>query len=96
MTEPPVGAWVCASGSHVCNGNIGTFTANAIANAKNNHRPVEAAKLACSAISTRSKVMRPTPLLRARTAVVMMPTNMNADPNIVYRKNFVAAYTRSA
>ena len=27
MTEPCVGAWVCASGSHVWNGNIGTFTA---------------------------------------------------------------------
>src|ERR687896_1849092 len=27
MTEPAVGASVCASGSHVWNGNIGTFTA---------------------------------------------------------------------
>src|SRR5215469_2479542 len=29
MTEPAVGASVCASGSQVWNGNIGTFIANA-------------------------------------------------------------------
>ena len=45
MTEPPVGACVCASGSQVCSGNSGTFTANAIANAKNSHRPVLAANV---------------------------------------------------
>ena len=28
ITEPPVGASTCASGSHVCTGHIGTFTAN--------------------------------------------------------------------
>ena len=28
-TEPPVGASVCASGSQVCTGHIGTFTAKA-------------------------------------------------------------------
>ena len=38
ITEPAVGALVWASGSHVCTGNNGTFTANAIANAKNSHR----------------------------------------------------------
>src|SRR4051812_4283567 len=32
-TEPPVGASGCASGSHVCTGHIGTFTANAAKNA---------------------------------------------------------------
>src|SRR4051795_2585942 len=36
-TEPAVGASVCASGSHVWNGTIGTFTAKPIANATNNH-----------------------------------------------------------
>ena len=29
MTEPPVGASTCASGSQVCTGHIGTLTANA-------------------------------------------------------------------
>ena len=28
MTEPAVGASTCASGSHVCTGHIGIFTAN--------------------------------------------------------------------
>ena len=27
----------------------------------------------------------------ASSTVAMMPTSMNAEPNIVYRKNFVAA-----
>ena len=90
MTEPAVGACVCASGNQVCNGKSGTFTAKAIANAKNNHRPVLAAKFAPSAISTRSKVMRPMSFL-ASNAVVTMPTNMKAEPTIVYRKNLVAA-----
>ena len=33
--EPPVGASTWTSGSHVCTGHIGTFTANAARNAKN-------------------------------------------------------------
>ena len=56
-TEPAVGAWVCASGSQVCSGKIGTLTAKAIAKAKNSQRPVDAAKFACSAMITRSKVV---------------------------------------
>ena len=41
ITEPAVGAWVWASGSHVCSGKIGTFTAKAMAKAKNSQRPVD-------------------------------------------------------
>ena len=37
MTEPAVGASVCASGSQVWNGNIGTLTANPRKNARNTH-----------------------------------------------------------
>jgi hypothetical protein len=33
ITEPPVGASTCASGSQVCTGHIGTFTAKARRNA---------------------------------------------------------------
>ena len=40
--------------------------------------------------------MWPTPLSRAMKTVAMMPTNMNAEPNIVKRKNFVAACRRPA
>ena len=35
ITEPAVGASTCASGSHVCNGNRGTFTAKATKKARN-------------------------------------------------------------
>ena len=35
ITEPAVGASVCASGSHVWNGNIGTLIAKARKNARN-------------------------------------------------------------
>ena len=56
ITEPAVGAWVWASGSHVCSGKIGTLTAKAMANAKNSQRPVDAAKSACSASTVRSNV----------------------------------------
>src|SRR5947207_10912988 len=34
ITEPAVGAWTWASGSHVWNGNIGTLIANARKNAR--------------------------------------------------------------
>ena len=47
MTEPAVGASVCASGSHVWRGNIGTFTANASANARKSQRA--ASGVTCSA-----------------------------------------------
>ena len=95
ITEPAVGACVWASGSHVCSGKTGTFTANAMAKLRNNHRAVLVAKSPCSAICTRSNVRCPIDR-SARNAVVRMPTSMNAEPNIVKRKNFVAAYTRSA
>src|ERR1041385_1606152 len=39
-TDPAVGASVCASGSHVWNGNIGTFTAKPRKNAQNTHQPM--------------------------------------------------------
>ena len=40
ITEPAVGASVWASGSQVCSGNSGTFTANAMAKARNSQRAV--------------------------------------------------------
>ena len=36
-TDPAVGASTCASGSHVCRGNKGTFTANATKNPRKSH-----------------------------------------------------------
>ena len=51
ITEPAVGASVWASGSQVCSGNSGTFTAKAMAKPRNSQRAVFVAiSLACSAI----------------------------------------------
>ena len=82
-TEPAVGAWVWASGSHVWSGKIGTLTANAIANPKNSQRPATAGNEAFSAISTRSNVTPSTPLRLAMNTVAMIDTSMNAEPIIV-------------
>ena len=60
MTEPAVGAWVWAWGSHVCSGKIGTFTANAMANDAKSQRAVVGGEVGLLArSSTRSKVSRP-------------------------------------
>ena len=91
ITEPAVGACVWASGSHVWSGKIGTFTAKAMANAKNSQRAVVTGNSARSAMTVRSNVSSPTPCSRARKAVAMTPTSMNAEPSIVNRKNFRAA-----
>ncbi len=44
ITEPAVGALVWASGSQVCTGNSGTFTAKARAKARNSQRAVLVAR----------------------------------------------------
>src|SRR5689334_21346173 len=46
ITDPAVGASVCASGSQVWNGNIGTFTAKPTKNAQNTHHAMVAGMLA--------------------------------------------------
>ena len=91
MTEPAVGASVCASGSQVCTGNSGTLTANAIAKPQKSQRPASVEMAWFCAISTRSKVSWPPTALWFSTASETSATSMNAEPNIVYRKNFVAA-----
>src|ERR1700734_1796147 len=45
ITEPAVGASVCASGSHVWNGNMGTFTAKPTKNAQKTHHCSPGARL---------------------------------------------------
>ncbi len=44
ITEPCVGAWVCASGNHVWNGNIGTLTAKPMNIPANTHTAVFVAR----------------------------------------------------
>jgi hypothetical protein len=46
ITDPAVGASVCASGSQVWNGNIGTFTAKPTKNAQKIHHAIVAGGLA--------------------------------------------------
>src|ERR1700747_187307 len=46
ITDPAVGASVCASGSQVWNGNIGTFTAKPTKNAQNTPHAMVAGMLA--------------------------------------------------
>src|SRR5438105_10487649 len=45
ITEPAVGASVCASGSQVWNGNIGTFTAKPRKKAQKTHHAIPAGTL---------------------------------------------------
>jgi hypothetical protein len=54
-TEPAVGASTCASGSHVWNGNMGTFTAKPRKKAQNTHHPMPADRCVCIR-SARSKL----------------------------------------
>ena len=92
ITEPAVGASVWASGSQVWTGKSGTLTAKAMAKARNSQRAVVVAIASWSwAIVTRLKVRSVPAPWACRTAVETSPTSMKAEPNIVYRKNFMAA-----
>ena len=63
ITEPPVGASVWASGSHVCTGKMGHLMAKEAAKARNSQRAVLSATDWPSARLTRSKVRPPGGLL---------------------------------
>ncbi len=84
---------MCASGSHVWNGNSGTLTANPTANAQNSHFAVAPPTFAeAQSVSVRTSNVSTWPGSRAyRYATLRMPTNRNAEPVIVNKKNFVAA-----
>ena len=90
-TDPTVGAAVCASGSQVWNGNIGTLTAkprNSAANTQKAKVPVNSPLRAAS--STMSKV-RSVPESPERKYSARKPSSMNAEPNSVNRKNLIDA-----
>src|ERR687891_1170725 len=93
-TEPIVGASVWASGSHVWNGHIGTLTANPSPTAPNTTSWNPCEKPPCCAYrwsSTMSNVLGSAVKNMARK-----PSSMNTEPNKVYRKNLIAAYSRLA
>src|SRR3990172_6980500 len=91
-TEPIVGASVCASGSHVWNGHIGTFTAKPRATAPNT--------------TSWNPSVNPPPAPNSwsfkmsnvcgsdRKYIPRNPSSMKIEPKIVYRKNLIAAYSR--
>src|ERR1700688_1677467 len=89
ITDPAVGASVCASGSQVWNGNIGTLIANAKKNAQNSSTCVCVSNCAADASSVGiSNVPPPALKYSAR-----MPSSMITEPTNVYRKNLIAAYS---
>ena len=88
ITEPWVGACVCASGNQVWKGNIGTFTA------KPTNIPAKIQTWAFLAIpapfSTRYGIAKlSAPVLKN---IARKATSMSAEPNMVYKKNFSEAY----
>ena len=91
ITDPAVGALVWASGSQVCIGNSGTFTAKAAAKAKKSQRAVVGATDWAEAISTRSKVTGPPAARACSRARATTATSIRAEPSMVNRKNLVAA-----
>ena len=72
-----------ASGSQVWNGNIGTFTAKAMAMPRNSQRPVLVARLSLAMILVKSKLTVPPSPALATTARATIDTSMNAEPAIV-------------
>src|SRR3990170_8887671 len=97
-TEPIVGASVWASGSHVWNGHIGTLTANPRATAPNttSWNPSVNPPPAANCCSFRMSNVCTPPPMSERKYMPRNPSSMNTDPNSVYRKNLMAAYSRLA
>src|SRR6266704_316812 len=91
-TEPIVGASVCASGSHVWNGHIGTFTAKPSAIAPNTTSWNPWVKFPPEPYFCSSRMSNECGF--ERKYIPRNPRSMNTDPNTVYRKNLIAAYSR--
>ena len=90
-TEPTVGASVCASGSQVWNGNIGTLIA------KPRNMPAN------TSVCVPSTIPRPWSAESAgiekvwtslRKYIARKLSNISAEPNSVKRKNLIDAYSR--
>src|SRR6266542_5336730 len=89
INEPAVGASVCASGSHVCSGNSGTFTAKATKNPRKSHRAaVTESESLWSWVKSNVGLPNCDPDLKYRNR---MATSRNAEPAMVNRKNLMAA-----
>src|SRR5208283_5605010 len=79
ITEPAVGASTCASGSQVCTGHIGTFTANEAKNARNSQVCIPGGNCVFS-----STVMSEVP---AWNHIASSASSISTEPAKVNRKN---------
>ena len=77
ITLPTVGASVCASGSQVCSGHSGLFTANATANSAN------AAQLGACGTGRAPPVSATRSAVPAAATTVNTPTSSSTEPNSV-------------
>jgi hypothetical protein len=75
MTEPAVGASTCASGSQVCTGHIGIFTAKDAKKASHSHFCRPASNFVLS-----STVMSVVP---AMLYIAMMASSISSEPTSV-------------
>src|SRR5260370_36283256 len=92
ITEPAVGASVCASGSHVWNGNMGTLMANAKKKPQKSHTfsGSEKSWAAASSVGT-SKVRVPPAGTGAEEDNPKIARSMTTDPASVDRIHVRAA-----
>src|SRR5215469_1624331 len=97
ITEPAVGASVCASGSQVWNGNIGTLMAKAKKNPQKSHAFRDSEKTVeycvfCTAARSVGISNVCTPVAFAALKYnARMASSMRTEPASVYRKNLIAA-----
>ena len=87
-TDPAVGASTWASGSQVCSGNIGTFTAKARKNAPNSHiapRGVNSAELSAASYEKFGSTLTMPSTLCGGWCVprYTMPTSISSEPSMV-------------
>ena len=80
---------MCASGSHVWNGQSGSFTANPM-NSSANIAPAGRSRFA-PAMESRIAVMSNVPVEKNSARI---PISMNALPSMVKMRNFIAEYSR--
>ena len=75
ITEPAVGASTCASGSQVCTGHIGIFTANEAKNASHSHHCMSAGNLWVSRVGMS--------VVPACQYIAIMASSISTEPSSV-------------
>ena len=93
ITLAAVGASVCASGSHVCSGHVGSLTAKATKKSQNSHdRGSSVAADASAPLFADNSIRLKLPTSGVRNTATMA-TSMNALPRMVKIRNFIAEYS---